>query len=123
VNEIAFLLCAPLLGGLVLAFSGGWARAAFINVLFSFLAFVASVLLTVRVVGEGPITAFDELFFVDPFNVFLVALTAFVAFTTAIFSRPYMLNEQRHGKLTARMLCLYHFGSRWRRRRSPLSCW
>jgi hydrogenase-4 component F len=108
VNEIAFLLCAPLLGGLVLAFSGGWARAALINVLFSLMAFVASILLTVRVVGEGAFTAFDELFFVDPFNVFLVALTAFVAFTTAIFSRPYMLNEQLRGKLTARMLCLYH---------------
>ena len=107
-NEIAFLLCAPLLGGLVLAFSGGWARAALINVLFSLMAFVASILLTMRVVGEGAFTAFDELFFVDPFNVFLVALTAFVAFTTAIFSRPYMLNEQLRGKLTARMLCLYH---------------
>ncbi len=107
-NEIAFVLCIPLIGGLVLSFSGGWARAALINVLFSLLTFVSSVLLTIRVVGEGSIMAFGDLFFVDSFNVFLVALTAFVAFTTAIFARPYMLNEQQRGKLTARMLRLYH---------------
>src|SRR5439155_7714885 len=47
-------------------------------------------------------------FFVDPFNVFLVALTAFVGFTTSIFSRPYMKIEQQHGRLTAARLRLYH---------------
>jgi hydrogenase-4 component F len=108
VDEIAFLLCVPLVGGLVLALGGGWAQAALINVLFSLLTFVSSILLTLRVVGEGSIMALGDLFFVDSFNVFLVALTAFVAFTTAIFSRPYMLNEQQRGKLTARMLRLYH---------------
>ena len=84
-NEIAFLLCIPLLGGLVLSFSGGWAQAALINVLFSLLTFLSAALLAFRVVGEGSITAFGDMFFVDSFNVFLVALTAFVAFTTAIF--------------------------------------
>ncbi len=107
-NEIAFLLCIPLAGGLVLSFSGGWAQAALVNVLFSLLTFISAALLTFRVVGEGSITAFGDLFFVDSFNVFLVALTAFVAFTTAIFGRPYMLNEQQRGKLTAGMLRLYH---------------
>jgi hydrogenase-4 component F len=107
-HEIAFVLGVPVLGGLVLAFSGGWAGAALINVLFSLLTFVSSAFLTARVIDEGPITAFDELFFVDPFNVFLVALTAFVALTTALFSRPYMLNEQLRGKVSARMMRLYH---------------
>jgi hydrogenase-4 component F len=108
VNEIAILLGAPLLGGLVLAFVGGRPQAAVANIAFSALAFCAASLLTVRVIGEGPIMAYGDQFFVDSFNVFLVALTALVAFTTAIFSRPYMLNEQRHGKLTAGMLRLYH---------------
>jgi hydrogenase-4 component F len=107
-NEIAFLLGAPLIGGMVLAFVGGRPYAAIVNVGFSLLAFCASVLLTVRVIGEGPITAWSDLFFVDPFNVFLVALTAFVAFTTAIFSRPYMMNERQHGKVTEGMMRLYH---------------
>jgi len=108
VNEIAILLGAPLLGGLVLALVGGRPQAAVANIAFSALAFCAASLLTVRVIGEGPIMAYGDQFFVDSFNVFLVALTALVAFTTAIFSRPYMLNEQRHGKLTAGMLRLYH---------------
>src|SRR5690349_6049710 len=107
-TEIAFVLGIPLLGGIVLAFSGGWRQAALINVLFSLAAFVSAVLLTIRVVGEGSFTAFQSHFFVDSFNVVLVALTAFVALTTSLFSRPYMLNEQLHGKLNAGMLRLYH---------------
>jgi hypothetical protein len=47
-------------------------------------------------------------FFIDSFNVFLVTLTAFVAFTTALFSRPYMRIEQEHGRLNAHRLRLYH---------------
>jgi hydrogenase-4 component F len=50
----------------------------------------------------------DRLFFVDPFNVFLVALTAFVGFTTSLFSRPYMRIEHEHGRLTPARLRLYH---------------
>ena len=48
------------------------------------------------------------MFFVDSFNVFLVALTAFVAFTTSLFSRPYMRIELHLGKLTPNRLRLYH---------------
>ena len=39
---------------------------------------------------------------------FLVALTAFVGMTTAIFSRPYMRIEEQHGRLTPARLRLYH---------------
>ena len=38
-----------------------------------------------KVVADGPMLALEEQFFVDPFNVFLVALTAFVGFTTSLF--------------------------------------
>ena len=107
-NEIAFVLGIPLFGGLVLAFRGGRPGAAMLNVLFSLLTFIAGALLTLRVVGEGALLAYNEMFFFDSFNVFLVALTAFVSFTTALFSRPYMMNEHHHGKLSARMLRLYH---------------
>ena len=50
----------------------------------------------------------DQQFFVDPFNVFLVALTAFVGFTTSIFSQPYMRIEEEHKRLTPARLRLYH---------------
>jgi len=108
VSEILFVLGMPLAGALVLGVAGGRAHAALLNSFFSLACLVAAAFLTIRVVDEGPILAMEELFFVDSFNVFLVALTALVAFTTALFSRPYMMNELAHGKLTPRMLQLYH---------------
>src|SRR3989337_4177630 len=74
----------------------------------SFVTFCAAALLTARVIADGPMTAMDEQFFVDPFNVFLVALTAFVAFTTALFSRPYMRIAEHDGRLNSARLRLYH---------------
>jgi hydrogenase-4 component F len=108
VIEIVFVLGLPLAGCVALGIWGGHPRAALINVAFSLAALVAAAFLTARVVSEGALLAADELFFVDSFNVFLVALTALVAFTTALFSRPYMLNEQTHGRVTAPMMRLYH---------------
>ena len=106
--EILFVLGLPLVGSVALGMAGGHPRAALINVAFSLAALLATGFLTARVVSEGSLLAADELFFVDSFNVFLVALTALVAFTTALFSRPYMLNEQTHGRVTAPMMRLYH---------------
>jgi len=60
------------------------------------------------VISDGPLLVLDRQFFVDPFNVFLVALTAFVGFTTSIFSRRYMRIEQAHGRLSPARLRLYH---------------
>jgi hydrogenase-4 component F len=77
-------------------------------VVASLLTLAAAVALTVRVIASGSLLALERQFFVDSFNVFLVALTAFVGFTTSIFSRPYMRIEQRNGRLTAGRLKLYH---------------
>ena len=107
-TEILFVLGLPLCGALVLGLFGGWRHAAVLNAAFSFGALSAAAALTVRVIGDGPLLSAGEYLFVDPFNVVLVALTAFVAFTTALFSRPYMMNEVAHGRLNARMLRLYH---------------
>jgi hydrogenase-4 component F len=49
-----------------------------------------------------------EQFFIDPFNVFLVTLTAFIGLTTSIFSRPYMRVVMHHERLSAPRLRLYH---------------
>ncbi len=106
--EIAAVLGVPLLGGLLLALAGHKRWAPELNAVMSFSTFCASAVLTARVVADGPILALEEQFFVDPFNVFLVALTAFVAFTTALFSRPYMRIEQHHGRVNAARLRLYH---------------
>jgi hydrogenase-4 component F len=108
VLEIVFLLGIPLAGGAVLAAIGDRDAAPAVNVAASLLTLVAAAALTVRVVAEGPLLVLDRQLFVDSFNVFLVALTAFVGFTTSIFSRPYMRIEQEHGKLSAGRLRLYH---------------
>ncbi|HVC49937.1 MAG TPA: hydrogenase 4 subunit F [Burkholderiales bacterium] len=106
--EILLLLFVPLSGGILLAFFGNHRLAAELNSIISFLTLINAGFLTARIISYGPIVAFHEQFFVDPFNIFLVALTALVAFTTSLFSRPYMRIEQHHGKLTENRLRLYH---------------
>ena len=107
-QALLFVLGIPLVGSIALAFTGHRDFARDINVGFSFATFAAACALTARVVSSGPLLAGDEEFFIDPLNVFLVTLTAFVGLTTAIFSRPYMRVEQDHGKMTPRRMRLYH---------------
>ena len=107
-KEIALVLGVPLLGGFALALVGHRRWAPELNALMSLVTFGAAALLTGRVISDGPIVAFEEQFFVDPFNVFLVALTALVSFTTALFSRPYMRTELDRGRVNAARLRLYH---------------
>ncbi len=107
-EALAILLAVPLLGGLSLWALGERESAPEVNVAFSFATLVAAAWLTVDVVSTGPIPVLVEQFFVDPLNVFLVTLTAFVAFTTSLFSRPYMRVEREHGRMTAGRLRLYH---------------
>jgi len=98
----------PLLGTFVLAALGARRYAPEVNVSVSLATLLAACLLVVRIIRNGPLLTGHEQFFVDPFNVFLVALTAFVGFTTSIFSQPYMRIEELHGRLNARRLRLYH---------------
>ncbi len=102
------LLVAPLAGALVLALAGGRRRAPELNVLFSLATLVAAGVLTAQVIGAGRLVLWQEQFLIDPFNVFLVTLTAFVGFTTALFSRPYMRIELEHGRVNAARLRLFH---------------
>jgi hydrogenase-4 component F len=106
--EIILVLVVPLLGGLLLALVGHKRWAPELNAVMSLATLGAAALLTASVIAKGPKTAMEEQFFVDPFNVFLVTLTAFVGFTTALFSRPYMRIEQDHGRLNSARLRLYH---------------
>jgi hydrogenase-4 component F len=106
--EIFWLLGIPVAGGIFLALWGCRTHAPEINAVFSFLTLLAAAWLTHRIIEDGPMMVGNGWFFIDPFNVFLVALTAFVAFTTSLFSRPYMRIEQHHGKLSVSMLHLYY---------------
>src|SRR5690242_14294589 len=79
-----------------------------LNVGLSFLTFAATLVLAARTVENGPSFAFGRAFFVDPLNVYLVALTAFVGWTTSLFSRPYMQIEEARGRMTTARMRLYH---------------
>ncbi len=106
--QLLLLLGMPLIGTLVLGLIGTRRRAPEINIAFSAVTGVAAAALVVRVIRHGNLIAVDEQLFVDPFNVSLVLLTAFVGLTTAIFSRSYMRAEMEHGRLTPLRLRLYH---------------
>ena len=106
--EILLVLGFPLLGAALLAMVGAKRYAAEVSVATSLATLLAAALLVLRIIRHGPMTAWNEEFFIDPFNVFLVALTALVGFTTAVFSRPYMRIEASHGRLTPGRLRLYH---------------
>jgi hydrogenase-4 component F len=106
--ELLAVLGLPLAGFLLLALFGARRWAPELNVAISLATLAAASLLVLRVFRGGPMLVAHEQFFVDAFNVFLVALTAFVGLTTAIFSRPYMRIEALHGRLNPRRLRLYH---------------
>ena len=50
----------------------------------------------------------SDFFLVDDFNIYLVGLTTFVAFSTSIFSASYIDHELENGKLTPRFVRFYH---------------
>src|SRR5688500_1532969 len=106
--ELVLLLAIPLTGALLLAVVGGRRRAPELNVVLSGGTFVAAGALTARVIAEGSLLRGREQFFIDPFNVFLIALTAFVGLTTALFSRAYMRVEAEHRRIGAGQMRLYH---------------
>ena len=85
----------------VLALMPNYRIGAAINVLASGLTFVAACRCC-RPRGRG------DILIVDDFNIYLIVLTTFVAFTTAIFSASYIGHELETGRLTPMFLRFYH---------------
>ncbi|MCF8721274.1 hydrogenase 4 subunit F [Nitrospina gracilis] len=107
-NLIDFLLGIPVLAGAAMAFLNSTGVLVRVNVAASVLTFLVSAAMVVEVWVGGPLVLHGDSFFLDAFNIFLVALTAFVGATTAVFSGPYMLHEESIGRVTPRHLRLYH---------------
>ncbi|MBI2312518.1 MAG: hydrogenase 4 subunit F [Betaproteobacteria bacterium] len=105
---LGITLVAPLAGCLLLAFLGHRKAAGWLNIGASGVSFGASAALALDVFTGGPQLSAGKYFYIDAFNVYLVALTAFVGLTTAIFSRPYMRHEVERGRVTDRRMRLYH---------------
>ncbi|WP_045227173.1 hydrogenase 4 subunit F [Methyloterricola oryzae] len=105
---VYLLLAVPLAGTVLLAWRGDRPEAGRLNSRLNALALAASVWLAIDVLINGPELSFDQLLYIDSYNVYLVALTAFVGLTTSVFSGPYMAHEREIGRVTAKRLRLYY---------------
>jgi hydrogenase-4 component F len=105
---VYLVLFIPLIGMGLLALHGDSPRAGVINSRCNALALFAAVWLAVDVLWNGPQLSIGRMLYIDSFNVYLIALTAFVGLTTSIFSGPYMQHEKDIGRLTGRRLKLYY---------------
>lgn len=105
---VYLILALPLAGMAILALQRDSRKAGRINVLCNGLALAASVWLALDVLWRGPRLSPGKLLYIDSFNVYLVALTAFVGLTTSIFSGPYMAHEREIGRIGSRRLRLYY---------------
>ena len=107
-NFFIATLITPLLGGFLLGIIRTPKLAAKLNIFTSALTFLFSIFLSFEVLGKDSLDALNGWFHLDAYNVFLVALTAFVGMTTTIFSKPYMQHELEIGRVNERRMRLYH---------------
>ncbi len=101
-SAVTAILGIPALAALILALTPSYALAARLNVVASLLTLAAVIL---PFFARPATTAF---LLIDDFNIYLVALTAFVGFTTSLFSARYILHEVAIGRLEPRLLRFYH---------------
>jgi hydrogenase-4 component F len=102
------VLLIPLIGIVYFALAGHRTDTGKLNIRFNGANLAATIWLAINVLNQGTLISSGKAFLIDPFNVYLIVLTAFVGFTTSIFSSPYMAHEKEIGKLTDRRLKLYH---------------
>jgi hydrogenase-4 component F len=102
VTPLDAILLIPALAILVLAFVTNYRVGAILNVVASGATFAAGVSLLFAERWRS------DLLIVDDFNIYLVTLTTFVAFTTSIFSATYIGHELEIGRLTPTFLRFYH---------------
>ena len=101
-NPLFAILGLPLIAACVLAALPSRSLSAWLNATASCLTFLAACWLLV-------LRPEPSLFvFIDDFNVYLVVLTTFVAFTTSWFSASYIEHEVAIGRLTPGALRFYH---------------
>jgi hydrogenase-4 component F len=98
----AALLIIPAVAAGLLAVVSSYRLGAVTNVLASALTLAISVVL---IFARPSPSAYLH---VDDFNIFLIILSAFVAFTTSVFSASYIAHEIATGRLTPSYLRFYH---------------
>ena len=101
-EPVIAVLGIPAVAAAVLAVLPGYRLTANLNVVATFLTFLAAVSLFFGRPPPGPYLLVDDLN-----NVFIV-LTTFIGFTTSVFSASYIGHELEIGRLNPRVLRFYH---------------
>ena len=102
-DAIGLVLGVPLVAAALLAVLPGYRATSRLNVIVSLVTLIAagSLYFLPRPL-PGPYL------FIDDLNIVFIALSAFVAFTTSVFSATYIAHELETGKLTPTYLRFYH---------------
>ncbi|MCI4679850.1 hydrogenase 4 subunit F [Rhodoblastus acidophilus] len=101
-HNLQAILFLPLLSAAVLAAVKSYRASARLNILSSFLTFVAALSLLVARPPTGRYLLVDDL------NIVFIVLNTFVAFTTSAFSASYIAHELSAHRLTRTHLRFYH---------------
>lgn len=96
------ILIIPAVAVVLLVLIPGYRLGAFVNMLAAGLTFMAGASLLLHPGFRS------DILIIDDFNIYLVTLTTFVAFTTSIFSASYIGHELEIGRLTPTFLRFYH---------------
>src|SRR6202521_3356761 len=102
IDALAAVLIIPALAAGALSLLPGYRLTARLNVLATFLTFLAALSLFWGRPRPGPY------FLVDDLNNVFIVLTTFVGFTTSVFSASYIDHELETGRLTPTHLRFYH---------------
>jgi len=102
IGPVEVTLLVPAFALPVLALVSSYRLGATLNVLACALTLTAAIALLFT---EHPRS---DLIIIDDFNIFLIVLTAFVGFTTSVFSATYIAHEIETGRLTPAFLRFYH---------------
>ena len=105
-SALVWTLLIPAVGAVLLALLPSQRLGALVNVVLSAAGLAAALYLAWTVLDGGEVGGGQ--FYVDAFNVYLIALTALVGLSTALFSRPYMTHEAAIGRITPLRMRLYH---------------
>lgn len=101
-NPLALILGIPVVSAALFVATPSYKVSSKLNVVSTFLTFLASLLPFYC----RPSTT--QFFLIDDFNIYLLVLTAFVTFTTSIFSARYIIHEIEIGRLEKNFVRFYH---------------
>ncbi|MCO5147069.1 MAG: hydrogenase 4 subunit F, partial [Aquamicrobium sp.] len=97
------VLVIPAVAAAVLALLPGYRAAARVNVLASFMTFLAALSLFAGGKGEA-----GQYLFIDELNIVFIVLNTFVGFTASLFSAGYIRHELEGGRISPANLRFYH---------------